>query len=134
MCFVHSEGLVPGRELVQQVRLNPAAASAFGEAPSGLQSAAGGIRSEGGGGPERVISGGGAEPPVVDGYGAVLHNRFNQDLAKVHPLTGPVEVEGAEPGDTLEVEILDVSPLVDFGYVVITPVLGLFGGLGPSVL
>ncbi len=173
MCFVHSEGLVPGRELVQQVRLNPAAASAFGEAPSGLQPAAGGIRAEGGGGPERVISGGAAEPPVVDGYGTVLHNRFNQDLApaasvrqgeavqllcrdaldigeaartltpegvltldlaRVHPLTGPVEVEGAEPGDTLEVEILDVSPLVDFGYVVITPVLGLFGGLGPSVL
>ena len=26
------------------------------------------------------------------------------DLARVHPLTGPVEVEGAEPGDILEVE------------------------------
>jgi len=56
------------------------------------------------------------------------------DLAKVHPLTGPVEVEGAEPGDILEVEVLDVSPLVDFGYVVITPELGLFGALGPNVL
>ena len=51
------------------------------------------------------------------------------DLGGVHPLTGPVEVEGAEPGDILEVEILDVSPLVDFGYVVISPVLGLFGSL-----
>ena len=51
------------------------------------------------------------------------------DLGSVHPLTGPVEVEGAEPGDILEVEILDVSPLVDFGYVVISPVLGLFGSL-----
>src|SRR5262249_61690048 len=37
------------------------------------------------------------------------------DLAKVHPLTGPVSIEGAEPGDLLEVEILDVAPLVDFG-------------------
>ncbi len=37
------------------------------------------------------------------------------DLAKVHPLTGPVSVEGAEPGDVLEVEIVDVAPLVDSG-------------------
>src|SRR5512143_3216414 len=56
------------------------------------------------------------------------------DLAKVHPLTGPVSVEGAEPGDVLEVEILDVAPLVDFGYVTITPVLGLFGSLQPDIL
>jgi acetamidase/formamidase len=51
----------------------------------------------------------------------------------VHPLTGPVAVEGAEPGDVLEIEVLDVSPLVDFGYVVISPALGLFGSLRPHV-
>jgi len=56
------------------------------------------------------------------------------DLGKIHPLTGPVEIEGAKPGDILEVEILDVAPLVDFGYVVISPALGLFGGLRPDVL
>src|SRR5947208_7451263 len=56
------------------------------------------------------------------------------DLGKVHPLTGPVEIEGAKPGDVLEVEIVDVAPLVDFGYVVIGPALGLFGGLRPDVL
>src|SRR6266702_356566 len=56
------------------------------------------------------------------------------DLGGVHPLTGPVEVEGAEPGDILEVEILDVSPLADFGYVVISPALGLFGSLRPDLL
>jgi acetamidase/formamidase len=55
------------------------------------------------------------------------------DLGLVHPLTGPVEVEGAEPGDVLEIEVLDVSPLVDFGYVVISPALGLFGSLRPHV-
>ena len=53
------------------------------------------------------------------------------DLGRIHPLTGPVEVEGAEPGDILEVEVLDVSPLVDFGYVTISPALGLFGSLRP---
>jgi acetamidase/formamidase len=56
------------------------------------------------------------------------------DLGKVHPLTGPVEIEGAEPGDALEVEIVDVAPLVDFGYVTISPALGLFGGLRPDLL
>jgi acetamidase/formamidase len=56
------------------------------------------------------------------------------DLGKVHPLTGPVSIEGAEPGDMLEVEILDVAPLVDFGYVTIGPVLGLFGSLQPDIL
>jgi acetamidase/formamidase len=54
------------------------------------------------------------------------------DLGRIHPLTGPVEVEGAEPGDILEVEVLDVSPLVDFGYVTISPALGLFGTLRPE--
>jgi formamidase len=32
------------------------------------------------------------------------------DLGVVHPLTGPVCVEGAEPGDLLVVEILEVAP------------------------
>src|SRR5438067_1958370 len=56
------------------------------------------------------------------------------DLGLIHPLTGPVAIEGAEPGDILEVEIVDVSPLVDFGYVVISPALGLFGALRPESL
>jgi acetamidase/formamidase len=56
------------------------------------------------------------------------------DLGRIHPLTGPIAVEGAEPGDILEVEILDVSPLVDFGYTTISPALGLFGTLRPEAL
>ena len=36
-----------------------------------------------------------------------LHN-VNLDL--VHPLTGPVYVQGAEPGDLLEVNILNIEP------------------------
>jgi formamidase len=32
------------------------------------------------------------------------------DASRIHPLTGPVFVEGAEPGDLLEVDILDVVP------------------------
>jgi acetamidase/formamidase len=32
-----------------------------------------------------------------------------------HPLTGPIYIDGAEPGDTLEIQILDVSPRVPYG-------------------
>ncbi|KAI1760903.1 formamidase [Hypoxylon sp. FL1150] len=37
----------------------------------------------------------------------------NVDLTKVHCLTGPFEVEGAQPGDILLVEIMDVQPFQD---------------------
>src|SRR5262252_5610377 len=33
-----------------------------------------------------------------------------------HILTGPVFVEGAEPGDTLEVKILSIDFAIDYGY------------------
>jgi formamidase len=33
------------------------------------------------------------------------------DLTKIHYLTGPFDIEGAEPGDVLVVEIQDVQPL-----------------------
>jgi len=42
-----------------------------------------------------------------------------------HPLTGPVSVRGAEPGDTLVIEILDVRPALDFGWTAIRPGRGL---------
>ncbi|MEU9382535.1 acetamidase/formamidase family protein [Streptomyces sp. NPDC048279] len=131
----------------------------------------GGLDVVGSGSPD-VLAGPGGDL-VVDGYGKVLHNRWNRDLPPVatvrpgevvqllcrdaldigeaartmtpegtltidlglvHPLTGPIEVVGAEPGDVLEVEILDVGPLVDFGYVVVSPALGLFGSLRPELL
>lgn len=34
----------------------------------------------------------------------------NVDLTKIHYLTGPFDIEGAEPGDILLVEIMDVQP------------------------
>ncbi|KAG4218978.1 hypothetical protein PC116_g32542, partial [Phytophthora cactorum] len=37
----------------------------------------------------------------------------NVDLTRVHCLTGPFEVEGAQPGDILLVEIMDVQPFQD---------------------
>ncbi|KAK9430052.1 Acetamidase/Formamidase [Lipomyces doorenjongii] len=40
------------------------------------------------------------------------------DLSRIHYLSGPIEVEGAEPGDVLVVEIQDVQPLPEqpWGY------------------
>src|SRR5271166_3354741 len=45
------------------------------------------------------------------------------DLNRVHPLTGPVFVTGAAPGDLLEVEICDMKPAA-FGYTVQVPGFG----------
>jgi acetamidase/formamidase len=42
-----------------------------------------------------------------------------------HPLTGPVAVKGAEPGDVLVVDILDVAPRAPFGWTAIRPGRGL---------
>ncbi|PYO18874.1 MAG: hypothetical protein DMD85_20080, partial [Candidatus Rokuibacteriota bacterium] len=42
-----------------------------------------------------------------------------------HPLTGPVKIRGAQPGDTLVIEILDVQPGADFGWTSIRPGRGL---------
>ncbi len=42
-----------------------------------------------------------------------------------HPLTGPVRVKGARPGDVLVVEVLDMRPGADFGWTAIRPGRGL---------
>ncbi len=44
-------------------------------------------------------------------------------LGVVHPLTGPVYVNGAEPGDLLEVKIIEVEPQ-PFGFTVQVPGFG----------
>ena len=41
-----------------------------------------------------------------------------------HFMTGPVYVTGAEPGDVLQVDILDVKVSMDWGFVSILPLLG----------
>ena len=41
-----------------------------------------------------------------------------------HFMTGPVYVKGAQPGDTLQVDILDATVRMDWGFVAILPLLG----------
>ena len=48
----------------------------------------------------------------------------NLDFDRVHALTGPVYVEGAEPGDILAVELLAIEP-GDWGWMAILPGFGL---------
>ncbi len=45
------------------------------------------------------------------------------DLNLVHPMTGPVHIEGARRGDVLVVELLDIAP-DEYGYTVIVPGFG----------
>lgn len=41
-----------------------------------------------------------------------------------HFFTGPIHVRGAVPGDALQVDILDATPTMDWGFVSILPLLG----------
>ena len=54
-------------------------------------------------------------------------------IALSHPLTGPVAVEGAEPGDVLEVEILGYTTEA-FGWTAVIPDLGIVGDLAREPL
>ena len=65
---------------------------------------------------------------AADGYysRASTHaDVVNRGPFRGHPLTGPVQVRGAEPGDVLVVEVLDVRPAADFGWTAIRPGRGL---------
>jgi formamidase len=50
------------------------------------------------------------------------------DFARGHPLSGPIEVRGAEPGDVLRVELLAVET-DSFGSTAVFPGFGLLGDL-----
>ncbi len=45
------------------------------------------------------------------------------DLNLVHPMTGPVHIEGAERGDVIAVTLVDIAP-DEYGYTVIVPGFG----------
>ncbi|QOZ34091.1 acetamidase/formamidase family protein [Bradyrhizobium sp. CCBAU 53421] len=72
------------------------------------------------GGPETVPDRGKFHvPPELD----QIHSRC-APLLPGHILTGPVAVDGAEPGDVLEVDILDVQLRQDWGWNLIKPLSG----------
>lgn len=49
------------------------------------------------------------------------------DMERVHTLTGPVYVEGAEPGDVLAVRLIELEP-ADWGWMALIPDFGFLAG------
>ena len=41
-----------------------------------------------------------------------------------HPVNGPIYVRGAEVGDVLQIDILDIQPNQDWGFCAIQPLVG----------
>jgi acetamidase/formamidase len=74
-----------------------------------------------------TVSGGPASLPG-DGYYVPpelleIHAKCQRRLPG-HILTGPIAVRGAEPGDVLEIRILDIALRQDWGYTFIRPLAG----------
>lgn len=55
------------------------------------------------------------------------------DMDKVHTITGPIYVEGAEVGDVLAVELLDLEP-GDWGWTLMEPEFGFLAGEHESAM
>jgi len=64
---------------------------------------------------------------------STLEDFKNVDLDKVHTLTGPIYVEGAEAGDVLAIELLDLEP-GDWGWTGMEPGFGFLAGEHESEL
>ena len=68
--------------------------------------------------------------------GQIKPDTVNEDVGRlnlrlVHPLTGPVYVKGAAPGDILEVTVLQIDPQ-PFGYTLQVPGFGFLRDLFPD--
>ncbi len=85
----------------------------------------------------RVAPGEAVTFEVVDASGGQLTRSSSVedvgrlDFARVNPVTGPVFVEGAAPGDALKVEILDFEPS-GWGWTAIIPGFGLLADDFPA--
>jgi len=59
---------------------------------------------------------------TLDFLDAQIHNDDDPsdvrdiDLTRAHPLTGPFDIAGAEPGDLLVVDLLDIKPVTPVGF------------------
>ncbi|HEX5167077.1 MAG TPA: acetamidase/formamidase family protein [Thermomicrobiales bacterium] len=67
----------------------------------------------------------GLDPELIEiiaaaAYPARSHPERDPSITGGHALTGPVAIEGAEPGDTLVVEIIDIAP-AQWGYNACSP-------------
>jgi acetamidase/formamidase len=72
------------------------------------------------GGLQRVRLAGATEAEIPDSLKAV-EKGVTERGPGAHPMTGPIFVEGAAPGDTLEIRILDIEFLHPFGIIAFSP-------------
>jgi acetamidase/formamidase len=56
------------------------------------------------------------------------------DITEVNPQTGPFHVEGAEPGDTLALHIVELTPARDWGASTLIPFFGALTGTDRTAL
>ena len=85
----------------------------------------------------RVASGSTISVDVLDSScgqitpGSTVADIATLDFSRVDQVGGPVFVEGAEPGDTLEVELLSLQP-ADWGWTAVIPGFGLLADEFPD--
>jgi acetamidase/formamidase len=63
--------------------------------------------------------------------GAGVDAVTNLDFSRVNPITGPIAIEGARPGDVLRVELLEIETL-DWGWTANIPGFGLLADQYPD--
>ncbi len=86
-----------------------------------------------------VPSGGVVEFDTLDASGgqltatSTIADIATLDFSRVDQVNGPVEIEGAEPGDTLQVELLEFEP-ADWGWTASIPGFGLLADEFPEPL
>jgi acetamidase/formamidase len=66
--------------------------------------------------PDVIDKSGVVPPSAVPQYQRDIYGQVKDRGPGPHILTGPIEIKGAEPGDVLEVRILDVGLALDWGF------------------
>jgi acetamidase/formamidase len=85
----------------------------------------------------RIPSGGVVEFDLLDAAGGQIHADSTVeaiktlDFSRVDQVNGPIYIEGAEPGDTLQIELLDLQP-ANWGWTAIIPGFGLLADEFPE--
>src|SRR5580704_9095675 len=66
--------------------------------------------------PAEIDQSGAVPPSVVPEYQRAIHREVKDRVPSGHVLTGPIFINGAQPGDTLEVSIQEIELAVGYGY------------------
>jgi acetamidase/formamidase len=74
--------------------------------------------------PDEIDRSGVVPPSAVPDYSRAIYRDVKDRGPGGHVLTGPVAIKGAEPGDVLEVRILAVDLVIDYGFNRVRPYTG----------